>query len=126
FKANSVPATTALIADTPSFRMHQVAERPLRTTMSAQARLTAAAASGTNRLAAHTIAWSTLLFEGYANSSRPNGAPRRGFDHHHPLSTVLLLCIRNQRLSLENPSGTRMSRCQPPMRRYRAAAIRSA
>src|SRR5215204_3352620 len=115
----------ALIADTPSCRMHQLAERPLRTTMIAHARFTVATALGTNRLSAHTIAWSTLLLDGYPNSSRANGAPRRGFDHHHPLSTVLLLCIRNQSASLENASGTRMSRCHPPRRRYRHAAMRS-
>src|SRR5262245_56139263 len=112
--------------DTPSLRMHQVAERPLRITTIAQVRVTVAAAFGTNRLTAHTIVWSTLLLDGYANSSSPNGAPSLEFDHHQPLSTVLLLCIRNQRLSLENLSGTRTSRCQPSRRRYRETAMRSA
>src|SRR4029453_12111888 len=108
-----------MIADTPSFRMHQVAERPLRTTMIAHARLTTAAAFRTNRPTTHTIAWSTLLLEGYASSSKANGAPRLEFNHHQPWSTVLLLCIRKKRLSLENRTGTRISRCQPSRRRYR-------
>src|SRR5215510_4365845 len=117
FSAINVPATVDVMAETPSFRRHHAAVRPLRITMIAHARFTVAAAFGTNRLTAHTIVWSTLLLDGYANSSSTNGAPSLGFDHHQPLSTVLLLCIRNQRLSLENLSGTRMSRCQPPTRR---------
>src|SRR5215510_49251 len=117
FNANSVPATVELMADTPSFRMHHVAETPLRTTTITHARLSVAAAFRTNWLTTHTSAWSTLLLDGYAISFRTNGAPRLGFDHHQPLSTVLLLCIRYQRLSMENRSGTRMSRCQPSRRR---------
>ena len=89
--------------------MHQVADRPLSRTMAAHARLMLATASETKRLTIHTTAWSALLLAGKASSSKPNGAPSIGLNHHQPLSAVLLLCISASRLSTENPSGTLMS-----------------
>src|SRR5580692_4976391 len=115
------------MSDTPSLRMHHIAEIPLSTTMTVHARVTDAAGFRVNRLTAQTTAWSTLLLAGYANSSKTNGAPSIELDHHQPLSTVLLLCIRARRLSLENWSGTLRSRCQPPRKtKYRRAAVSSA
>ncbi len=111
--ANSVPAAKALALDAPSARMHQVAARPLSTTSNTQVTLIAANASGTTRLTSQTSTWSTVLLDGYETPSSPCGAPSRGFHHHQPLSIVLLDWARYHRLSLTNPSGTRISRCQP-------------
>src|SRR5207249_1690992 len=124
-KANNVPATMALTPDAPRRRMHHVADAPLSTTMIIQARFTAAAAFDVNRLTSQTIAWSTLLLAGNADSSRVNGAPSIKFDHHHPLSTVLLLCMSATRPSPENVSGTRKSRCQPRRKTRSAIEVRS-
>ena len=94
--------------------MHQVADEPAQhDTMTIQARLTAASGVVTNRLTTQTIAWSTLLLAGNASSSRPNGAPSIGLNHHQPLSIVLLLCIRAKGCRSRTPSGTRKSRRQP-------------
>src|SRR6516225_8332367 len=85
-RANKTPAMVALVADTPILRKHHVADQPPSTIIIIHATLIAVIAWLINRLTTQTIAWSTLVFDGNASSSKPNGAPSIELNHHHPLS----------------------------------------
>src|SRR5437016_554360 len=106
--------------------MHELAVNPLKTTIVSQARFTHNARFLVNRLTIQTIAWSTLVFSGNARASSVEGADNLGFDHHQPLSIVLLLCMRNTRLSLEKLKGVLQFRFHAPRKVNRIRAMSSA
>ena len=78
---------------------------PLSITIRTHVIVTTPIGSRTKRLVRNTTAWSTLVLTGNARSSKTNGAPSQRFDHHHPLSTVLLLCIKKREASPEKTKG---------------------
>ena len=57
--------------------------------------------SGANHATTRTIAWSTVVFDGYVTCSNTPGAPRLGCVHHQPVWIVPCVCIKYSSASSE-------------------------